>query len=204
MALPVFIIESREVHPLVHTTRFFPLECCRRNDRRDRQHVLQLPSCPVHEFTGKHVILPSFNGRDRLLEPDLFALDSNAAPHQTLEGVANIHKVHSFSRPGERLVVNRKRLQSVRDFRGRLGGPQARVGAVDQALKQAGKLGKIKLIGFDENDVTLQGIKDGFIIGTIVQDPYQYGYQSVKILKELLQGKTPESFIDIAPRKIVK
>ena len=73
-----------------------------------------------------------------------------------------------------------------------------------QALKQADKLGQIKLIGFDENDVTLQGIKDGFITGTIVQDPYQYGYQSVKILKELLQGKKPESFIDIAPRKIVK
>jgi len=40
-----------------------------------------------------------------------------------------------------------------------------------QALKQAGKLGEIKLIGFDENPVTLQGIKDGHITGTIVQDP---------------------------------
>ncbi|MFP6855034.1 MAG: sugar-binding protein, partial [Opitutales bacterium] len=64
-----------------------------------------------------------------------------------------------------------------------------------QALKQADKLGQIKLIGFDENVVTLQGIKDGYITGTIVQDPYQYGYQSVKILKDILEGKKPKAFI---------
>tara|TARA_B100000676_G_C18022399_1_gene813446 strand:+ start:87 stop:1196 length:1110 start_codon:yes stop_codon:yes gene_type:complete len=74
-----------------------------------------------------------------------------------------------------------------------------------KALEQAGKLGEIKIIGFDENDVTLQGIKDGHVTGTIVQDPYQYGYQSTKLLKAILEGKKPEqSFIDIAPRKIVK
>ena len=73
-----------------------------------------------------------------------------------------------------------------------------------QALKQVGKLGEIKLIGFDENEVTLQGIKDGHITGTIVQDPYQYGFQSVKILKDLLDKKTVDDFIDIPPRKITK
>ncbi len=73
-----------------------------------------------------------------------------------------------------------------------------------QALKQAGKLGKIKLIGFDENPVTLQGIKDGTVSGTIVQDPYEYGYQSVKILKDILENKEVKDFIDIPPRKITK
>ncbi len=73
-----------------------------------------------------------------------------------------------------------------------------------QALKQAGKLGAIKLIGFDENDVTLQGIKDGTVTGTIVQNPYEYGYQSVKILKDILEGKQTEDFIDIPPRKVVR
>ncbi len=77
-----------------------------------------------------------------------------------------------------------------------------------QALNKAGKLGQVKLIGFDENDTTLQAIKDGTCIGTVVQNPYQYGYESVRVLKRLLQGdKTviPESkFIDIAPRTITK
>lgn len=75
-----------------------------------------------------------------------------------------------------------------------------------QALKKAGKLNQVALAGFDENDVTLQAIKDGECAGTVVQNPYEYGYQSVRVLKELLAGHNdviPESkYIDIAPRAI--
>jgi ribose transport system substrate-binding protein len=78
--------------------------------------------------------------------------------------------------------------------------------ACHKALEKAGKLGKVKLIGFDENDVTLQAIKDGTCEGTVVQNPYMYGYESVRVLKELLEGKpdaVPDSkYLDIAPRTI--
>ncbi|REJ64582.1 MAG: sugar ABC transporter substrate-binding protein [Planctomycetota bacterium] len=77
-----------------------------------------------------------------------------------------------------------------------------------QALKQANKLGTIKLIGFDENSETLQGIKDGYVTGTVVQNPYQYGYRSVEVLSKLIEGDDsviPESkYIDVPPRKITK
>lgn len=77
-----------------------------------------------------------------------------------------------------------------------------------QAIERAGKLGKIKIIGFDENSVTLQAIKDGTCTGTVVQNPYEYGYQSVKILAALIRGDQsviPENkYIDIPPRKITK
>jgi ribose transport system substrate-binding protein len=80
--------------------------------------------------------------------------------------------------------------------------------ALHQALKKANKLGEIALIGFDENDVTLQAIKDGECIGTVVQNPYMYGYESVRVLNELLNGNQdviPESkYIDIPPRSITK
>jgi ribose transport system substrate-binding protein len=75
-----------------------------------------------------------------------------------------------------------------------------------QALDKAGKLGKVKLIGFDENDVTLQAIKDGTCAGTVVQNPYMYGYESVRVLKDILDGKddaVPASqYLDIPPRTI--
>lgn len=75
-----------------------------------------------------------------------------------------------------------------------------------QALQKASKLKQIALIGFDENDITLQAIKNGECIGTVVQNPYRYGYESVRVLKELLSGNKsviPESgYIDIAPRAI--
>ncbi|MFP6887112.1 MAG: sugar-binding protein, partial [Opitutales bacterium] len=90
------------------------------------------------------------------------------------------------------------------DMKAMVGLFEYNLPACYQALKQAGKLGKIKLVGFDENDVTLQGIKDGTVAGTIVQNPYEYGYQSVKILKDILEGKQVQDFIDILPRKITK
>ena len=57
-----------------------------------------------------------------------------------------------------------------------------------QAVKEANKLGKIKLVSFDEQDATLQGIVDGHIHGTVSQQPYQYGYLSVRVLAGLARG----------------
>lgn len=54
-----------------------------------------------------------------------------------------------------------------------------------EAVKDAGKVGRIRLASFDEADGTLQGIKDGYVQGTVSQQPYEYGFQSVRILAGL-------------------
>jgi ribose transport system substrate-binding protein len=75
-----------------------------------------------------------------------------------------------------------------------------------EALERTGKLGKVKVMGFDENPQTLQGIKDGTVVGTVVQNPYQYGYKSIQVLSELHNGNKsviPENkFINIPARVI--
>ncbi len=75
-----------------------------------------------------------------------------------------------------------------------------------RAIREAGKTGEIKIIAFDEEDETLQGIKDGHIYGTVVQNPYRYGYESVRILAALARGDRsvlPESgYLDIPARRI--
>jgi ribose transport system substrate-binding protein len=74
------------------------------------------------------------------------------------------------------------------------------------AVEEAGKLDRIRVIGFDEEDGTLQGILDGKIHGTVVQNPFEYGRRSVEILKALVEGDDsviPEDrFIDIPARQI--
>src|SRR4029077_14395460 len=50
-----------------------------------------------------------------------------------------------------------------------------------EAVQQA-KLGTVKVIGFDEDDATLAGVKSGTVHGTVVQNPYMYGFKSVEIL----------------------
>jgi ribose transport system substrate-binding protein len=57
-----------------------------------------------------------------------------------------------------------------------------------EAAKEAGKTGKIQIVGFDEQTATLQGIIDGHIYGTISQQPYYYGFESVRILQGLVNG----------------
>jgi ribose transport system substrate-binding protein len=77
-----------------------------------------------------------------------------------------------------------------------------------EGLRTQGKLGKIACIGFDEQDQTLQAIKDGHCHGTVVQNPYMYGHESVRVLAALHRGNTrviPEGkFMDIPARKITK
>ncbi len=80
-----------------------------------------------------------------------------------------------------------------------------------EALKQAGKLNEIKVIGFDEADETLQGIRDGTVHGTVVQNPFEYGRQSVRVLSGLVRGSTlaelgipDDGFLNIEARQIRK
>ncbi len=55
-------------------------------------------------------------------------------------------------------------------------------------VRRAEKLKKIQIVGFDEDDATLKGIVDGNLAGTVVQDPYMYGYESVRVLAKLIRG----------------
>ncbi len=60
--------------------------------------------------------------------------------------------------------------------------------AILNAAKDAGKLGKIKIIGFDEDDQTLQGVKDGNVFATVVQQPYGFTKDAVKRMALILRG----------------
>ncbi len=71
------------------------------------------------------------------------------------------------------------------------------------AIKEAGLSGKIQVCGFDEPDAMLQAIKDGTAHGTISQQPWKYGYESVKMLKGILEGNAPESTFLAIPFLVV-
>jgi ribose transport system substrate-binding protein len=60
--------------------------------------------------------------------------------------------------------------------------------AMLEGVKAAKKIGEVTLVGFDENEETLQGIKDGAIHSTVVQNPYEFGYRTVKIMAALARG----------------
>ena len=71
-----------------------------------------------------------------------------------------------------------------------------------EVLKEAGKLGQIKVIAFDEDPITLGGVREGTIAGTVVQQPYEWGYQGMKLMAKYLEGDKsviPENKLIIVP-----
>lgn len=76
-----------------------------------------------------------------------------------------------------------------------------------QAVESAGKLGQIKLVSFDEQDDTLAGIAAGTVHGTVSQQPFKYGYESVRILAALARGDRsvlPEGGVLEVPTVVVR
>jgi len=60
--------------------------------------------------------------------------------------------------------------------------------AILSAARDSGRVGKLKIICFDEEDETLAGIKEGTIYATVVQQPFEFGYQSIVLMSKVLAG----------------
>ncbi len=83
--------------------------------------------------------------------------------------------------------------------------PMLRSAVLDKA-KDRLERGEIKVIGFDEDAVTLQGVADGSIYATVVQQPFLFGYESVKMMAALARGdssKIPADGMRIMPHRII-
>jgi ABC-type sugar transport system substrate-binding protein len=65
----------------------------------------------------------------------------------------------------------------------------------------------VKVIAFDEADAVLEGIAAGTVVGTVVQNPFQYGFKSIETLHALEEGEAdviPENkFINIPARVVM-
>ncbi|MEH6725178.1 MAG: sugar-binding protein [Hyphomicrobiales bacterium] len=75
-----------------------------------------------------------------------------------------------------------------------------------EALQASGKLGEVTVIAFDEDPISLGAVREGTFAGTVVQDPYQWGYQGMHLMADFLTGDTsgvPEDGLIIVPTKII-
>ena len=60
--------------------------------------------------------------------------------------------------------------------------------AILNAVKESGKVGQIRIVCFDEDDETLAGVREGAIFATVVQQPYEFGYQAIHLMDRVLNG----------------
>lgn len=79
--------------------------------------------------------------------------------------------------------------------------------AIVNAVREANKLGQVKIIAFDEEDETLAGVKDGSIFATVVQQPYEFGYQAIMLMHKHLRQQgadIPESKQVFVPTLVIR
>ena len=93
----------------------------------------------------------------------------------------NTDRVRAKSNASDTLVNNP-------DIAGMVGLWSYNGPAILAAVREANKLDKVKIIAFDEEDETLTGIKDGAIYATVVQQPFEFGYQSIAMMAKILNG----------------
>jgi len=75
-----------------------------------------------------------------------------------------------------------------------------------EALQAAGKLGAITVVAFDEDPITLGAVKEGSFASTVVQQPFEWGYQGMKLMAAYLNGDksgVPADGLIIVPTKVI-
>ena len=73
-----------------------------------------------------------------------------------------------------------------------------------QLIVDRSKVGKIVLVGYGNSEEILRYIDKEIIYGTVASDPYKMGYESVKALVDVKNGKSVPSFIDAQVKVITK
>ncbi len=58
--------------------------------------------------------------------------------------------------------------------------------AAAAAIAEAERAGQVQVIGFDDDEATLAGIEAGTVFGTVAQDQFNYGYDAIRLLADVV------------------
>ena len=148
-------------------------------------------------FVGKMDASNAIERRQGVLDV-LAGKDSKEMSELTPAGAANLDLGNGFHLIGTRTDGSKEPecLAKAEDLLNKYPDVACLVGLWEYnppALLRAVRNSKIKqkpaIVAFDENPQTLDGIRKDEIVGTIVQNPYEFGYQSIKVLAGFAHGK---------------
>ncbi len=74
----------------------------------------------------------------------------------------------------------------------------------DQAIKSRGLSGQITLVGFDSSPSLIDDLRAGTIDALVLQNPFQIGYQGLKVLLDAQSGRQPPRRIDLPPTLVTR
>ncbi len=87
-------------------------------------------------------------------------------------------------------------IQAHPNLKGYFGANEGSMKGVMNGVKEAGKEGKIVMIGYDAGKQLKDEVRAGTVAGAITQDPFQIGYKCVSSAIAALKGQTLPKFTD--------
>lgn len=118
------------------------------------------------------------------------------------EGIAAYPKIHlaatlySQSDAAQGMAVTEDMMTSHSDLKGIFATNEPSAVGAAQAVKAAGKTGRIKLVCFDASEPEIAGLKEGVVQALVVQNPFKMGYEGVKSAIDHLAGRPVQKRID--------
>jgi ribose transport system substrate-binding protein len=82
------------------------------------------------------------------------------------------------------------------DVAGIYGANEGSAIGVVKGVEEAGKIGKVKIVGFDSGKAQIDAIKDGTMAGAITQNPVGIGEQTVAAAMKVIRGESVPKVID--------
>jgi ribose transport system substrate-binding protein len=122
-----------------------------------------------------------------------------------LEGFQSVISRHPGLRIAEVRSTNISRLQAVQQAQELLTGKPGvthmvgfsaldGIGMMEAAARVELQMRGMDIFAFDDVAETVEGIRQGHILLTLVQQPHQMGYESVALLHEYFQGTKPDPY----------
>ncbi len=112
------------------------------------------------------------------------------------KGIELVATRYSESDVGKGKSVTQDILTSQPDLAGIFAANEGGAVGAANALKEMGKAGKVKLVGFDGSPDEIELLKQGVIQALVIQDPYKMGHEGVRQALQAAAGKPVEKRVD--------
>ena len=119
-------------------------------------------------------------------------------------GLELVATQYSNSDYGRAMAVAEDILTAHPDLNAIFAANEPTVLGVAQAVKTRGLAGQITLVGFDASSREIEGVRDGSILGLIVQNPFMMGYEGVMQAVKAIEGEAVEERIDSGSTVVTK
>jgi len=109
-------------------------------------------------------------------------------------GIDVVGTFHSDGDADKAYRLTKELIERETQLRGVVGLNETSTVGAGKAIRDAGKGGDIKLVGFDSSIDEVKLLEEGVIQATVVQQPFQMGYLGVKTAVDAIRGKrVPEA-----------